>query len=146
MSHVRNQIRAAVKSAVTNLNTTGSHVYTSRTHKLTDNDLPALRIYTDNEEIERLCKTPVYIRHRLPVVIECCVKESGDVDDKVDTITSEVETAIVNDATLAALIKDKQIISTDIEYSNELELPLAIARVTFTIEYHTIDGAPEVAL
>lgn len=146
MSHVRQQIRDAVKSAVTNLNTTGSRVYVSRTYKLTDDNLPALRLYTQDEETERLCKSPVYVKHTLPVAIECCAKQATDVDNKVDTITSEVEAAIVGDSTLAALIKDNQITATDIEYSTEQEQPLAIAKVTFTIIYTTIDGAPETAI
>ena len=52
MAHVRTSIRSAVASRLTGLTTSGSRVYPSRIHPLSDANLPCLRVYLDEEEID----------------------------------------------------------------------------------------------
>ena len=50
MSHVRQQIREQVATTVTGLTTTGSNVFQSRVYPLQDANLPALLVYSINED------------------------------------------------------------------------------------------------
>ena len=49
--HVRKQIRDAIVTLVTGLTTTGSNVFAGRTYALQDSELPALRVYTGDEDL-----------------------------------------------------------------------------------------------
>ena len=57
MAHVRQQIREAAKLALTGLPTTGNNVFSSRVYTLQERELPAINIYTANEESEVLAIT-----------------------------------------------------------------------------------------
>ena len=52
MAHVRTSIRSAIVSRLTGLTTSGARVYPSRIHPLADANLPCLRVYLDEEEID----------------------------------------------------------------------------------------------
>ena len=59
MAHIRKTIRENIGTALTGLSTTGTSVFESRTFPLNFSALPALLIYTKDEEvIEFSLKTP----------------------------------------------------------------------------------------
>ncbi len=82
----------------------------------------------------------------LSLVIEGYVKAVSNYDDTVDTIAKEVETAMGNDVTLNGLAKNSYLESTEIEYDGEGEKPVAVVSLTYTVEYMTIENAPQTAV
>jgi hypothetical protein len=146
MSHVRQQIREAAATLLTGLATTGARVYQSRIYTLRDTDLPCLLINTDDEQDVTLGPGENSAQERsLQLSIRCVSKQVADLDDKLDTMLAEVETALGNQ-TLSNKAKTLQLESISIEMSDELEKPVGIAAAVFRITYYTATGAPATAL
>jgi hypothetical protein len=100
--HYRQQIREKVATLVTGLTTTGSRVHQTRVYPL--ETLPALSVYTAEEEVQEDFEemgehTVVDITLR----IEARSKKNADLDDELDTILSEVQTALAANITLDSL-------------------------------------------
>ena len=99
-NHLRQQIRERFATQVTGLATTGSNVYQSRFYNLEAGELPAILIYTAQEEIEAVSIGSNRVLERtLSLAVECYVKGVTNADDTVDTIAKEVEVAIATDNT-----------------------------------------------
>lgn len=147
MSHVRQQLRERAATTLTGLTTTGSKVYQSRVYPLGSANLPGLLIYTKSEDSEAVTMSGARtLLRNLSLVIEGYVKAVSNYDDTVDTIAKEVETAMGNDVTLNGLAKNSYLESTEIEYDGEGEKPVAVVSLTYTVEYMTIENAPQTAV
>ncbi len=147
MSHVRQQLRERAATTLTGLSTTGSKVYQSRVYPLGAANLPGLLIYTKSEDSEIVTMSGARtLLRNLSLVIEGYVKAVSNYDDTVDTIAKEVETAMGNDVTLNGLAKNSYLESTEIEYDGEGEKPVAVVSLTYTVEYMTIENAPQTAV
>lgn len=147
MSHVRQQLRERAATTLTGLTTTGSKVYQSRVYPLGAANLPGLLIYTKSEDSEIVTMSGARtLLRNLSLVIEGYVKAVSNYDDTVDTIAKEVETAMGNDVTLNGLAKNSYLESTEIEYDGEGEKPVAVVSLTYTVEYMTIENAPQTAV
>jgi len=138
MAHARQQIREAIAAVITGLTTTGTNVYQSRVYPLETAKLPSLIVYTTEEEIEEYNGTRT-IRN-LSVVIEGYAKATSNVDDTLDTIAEEVETAIFADAKIGGRCKFGMLQTTEITLTGEQEKPLGKIEMTFVFIYH-VDGA-----
>lgn len=147
MTHVRKQIRDAAKAALTGLTTTGSNAFQSRVHAIHENTLPAVNVYTANEESELVSITSSGSRlaRTLELVVEAYVKKVSGYDDQIDQIAVEVEEALNSDATLSGLTKWLVPAGVEIEFEGEGEKPVAVATMTFNCLYETIDSDPETA-
>jgi hypothetical protein len=144
MTHVRQQIRAAVVTALTNLTTTKKRIYATRVHPVNDNELPCLLIYTRDENSEPITmQQPRRIRRILTLAVDGVVKLNEGYDNKVDTIAVEVEAALYNNASLNALIKDIFLTATEIKITGEAEKPVAVVSMSFQVEYYTPENNPE---
>jgi len=146
MGHVRQQIREAAATLLTGLTTTGARVYQSRIYTLRDTDLPCLLINTDDEQDVTLGPGENSAQERnLQLSIRCVSKQVTDLDDKLDTMLAEVETALGNQ-TLSGKAKALQLESINIEMSDDLEKPVGIATAVFRVTYYTATGTPATAL
>jgi len=147
MAHVRQQIRERIATEVTGLTTTGTKVYQSRVYPLQSSNLPGLLIYTtaeSSEPIDMGGKSRIFNRV-LTVAIEAYVKGTSNYDDTIDTVCSEVETAL-GGSTINGLVKDIYLESTDINYQGEGDQPLAVATMSWNCLYQTAANAPDTAL
>lgn len=145
-NHLRRQLREAAALALTGLATSGTNVFPSRTHELQDAQLPALRIYTNAEQIEKLHgHTGGEQERALQLMVECCAKAGADLDDTLDGMIKEVEIAIAGAQTLAGAqyIDLKEI---EVEMLGEAEREVGVARMTFEAVLYADMAAPDVAL
>ena len=141
MAHIRKTIRENIGTALTGLSTTGTSVFESRTFPLNFSALPALLIYTKDEEvIEFSLKTPRTQFRQLQVVIEAHIKGTSNIDDTIDTIAEEVEEAMVTDVSRGGHAKDTRLVSTEIEFE-EATSKVGLAIFTYVIEYATVENA-----
>ena len=93
--HMRQQILAAVATAVTGLATTGANVFRGRVSDLQRSELPALRIRMGNEVVEpRTFPAPRTQERRLQVDVVACVREADGLDAALNAIFAEVEVAL----------------------------------------------------
>ena len=145
MSHVREQLRKAVATAVTGLTTTGSKVFSNRVYPLSETDLPCLMITSSGDEIEVMTMhLPYQQQRRTNIRIEAIVRGVTGFDDTLDTICSEVETAIANAS--SALVKGMYLKATGIEFDGSGEQPIVRASMVFYKDLWTESNAPQTAL
>lgn len=143
MPHQRENIRDAIVAAVTSLTTTGSRVYRTRVYPLASDKLPGLVVYCRSETSERevLIGLPSRLVRVAQFVVEGYARATADVDETLDDIASEVETAI-GGAQFTGAARDCTLISTDIDFSNGGDVPLGIVRMTFAVTYRTSETNP----
>lgn len=132
MSHQRTQIRESVATLLTGLTTTGSRVFQSRMRA--QESLPCLLVTTEDESIERITLGGLEER-RLSVVVRGFAKASTELDDTLDTIAAEVETAM--NAYAAARLE-----RIDVDLLDELEKPAGRISLTYIVTYRLQSGAP----
>ncbi len=144
--HLRKQIRMAAAAALTGLGTTGAHVYPSRTEDLEDANLPALRVYTRNEEVvgKTAGNNPIYDR-LLELLVEGVVKADAALDDTMDQIAKEVEQALAANQGIGGA-KFVFLSHTEIDMESEGERDRGLIMMTFNVNYHAAAGSPDVAL
>ena len=146
MAHYREQIRKAVITAVTGLTTTSTRVKSGPVYNLADNTDPTLAVWTrlsvPDYERGQLQQAPLWM---VEVTIEGYVKIHDDLQDTLDDIASEVETAIYSNSALLALCNNYIAMG---EQSIEIDLdgdkPLGKIEMIFNVYYHAAEGSPDV--
>lgn len=144
MAHARESIRKAITTAVTGLTTTGANVFTNHAYPFADADLPNLSIYVAHEAETSGDDGEMgsYEIRILPFQIAVRAKANSTLDDTLDDSCAEVETAIQGAAAIKALVKEIQLISTEIELDNEGEKPVGVARMEWAALYRVDRTAP----
>ena len=139
--HVRKQIRDAVKTLITGLTTTTTSVFASRVYDLEESNLPALLLYTNDEASgPQTMSFPRSIERNLEVVVDAVAKANASLDDTLDTMVKEVETAIAADVTLSGLVKDITLTVIEIGLTGNAQNPTGNARMTFTANYYIVEN------
>jgi hypothetical protein len=147
VAHVRKQIRDNVITTVTGLTTTSTRVYRSRVYPIASGKLPGLCVYTRSETVESGTMTRPRTKMRnLDVVIEGYALANSNLDDSLDQISLEVEEAMVADVTRGGKAKDTELIDVEIEQVGEGETQAGVVRMTFSVQYSTIENDAEVAV
>lgn len=150
MSHVRKQIRDRAKTVLTGLTTAGTNVFDSRIHPFLHDgaELPGLCLYTSTEEIENSDEDTIsHVQTRsLLLVIEGYVAATSAIDDTLDTISAEVETALFADQFLNGLAHGIDLVGSDKELTDGAEQLVGIITMIYRVYYLTYEGAPETAL
>tara|TARA_Y100001937_G_scaffold1817_1_gene2324 strand:+ start:952 stop:1440 length:489 start_codon:yes stop_codon:yes gene_type:complete len=137
-----NLIKQSALKTLTGLSTTGSNIFASRVHNLSSINLPALLLYTVEEESQPLVMNPARsIEKTLTLHLEGYVKQNATYDDKVDDISKEVEEALFTNRLLDGLVKDSFLTNTEIEYESEGDNPLARVVMDFQVVYHHTEGS-----
>ena len=142
--HAHKQIRSAITTALTGLTTTGTRAYANRLRVMADADLPGLRIFLDDEDVEILDMHQPHEQERtLPLIVEACAKDNATLDDTLDLISKEVEIALsapvtVGSTTVRPLYRG---MNFDREQSDK---PVGIKRMRFEITYCAQNTAPDV--
>lgn len=148
--HVRTQCRDAAKTSVTGLATTGSNVFAGRpeSRPLQEGELPGLLVYTNEEESEHTAGTRGSRRKEraCQLMIHGFAQDAADLDKKLDTIAKEVEAALEADPTLGGKAKDVYLTGTVKDSEPDAKTPTGEIVLTFTCEYHTREGVPDVPL
>jgi len=144
-NHVRQQLREAVATAVTGLSTTGSRVYQSRVYPLDTSSLPCLLVTSDGDKSEAITVHSPYQQERATTIrIEGLAKAVSNIDDTLDTISKEVETAIAGSST--AIVKGMIYQGAQIDYDGSGEQPIGKVTMIFTKDLYTLSNAPDVLI
>ena len=153
MTHVRKQIRDRVVADLTGLTTTGGRIFDSRLFNFENAELPALAVYCKNETSERdtmgSSSTQGLARTLIVQVEGYASAPSGSnlMENTLDTIAEEVETALANDWTLNSLAKDCFLSGTDIDFQGQdSDSMVGTMVMEWTVLYRTNTNAPGTAL
>ena len=145
-NHLRRQIRERVATMLTGLSTTGSNVFQSHVYPLENADLPALCIYTQDEEIEvGAMGDPRVCHSTMTLIVDGYAQTSSNLDDQLDQIGKEVQVAMAGDTDINNLVIDSYLSSVDISYSGEGTSPIGIIRHNYSVLYRYAENAPDVA-
>ena len=135
-NHLRRQIRERVATMLTGLSTTGSNVFQSHVYPLENADLPALCIYTQDEEIEvGAMGDPRVCHSTMTLIVDGYAQTSSNLDDQLDQIGKEVQVAMAGDIDINNLVKDSYLSSVDISYSGEGTSPIGVIRHNYSVLY-----------
>lgn len=146
-NHLRRQIRERVATMLTGLSTTGSNVFQSHVYPLENADLPALCIYTQDEEIEvGAMGDPRVCHSTMTLIVDGYAQTSSNLDDQLDQIGKEVQVAMAGDIDINNLVKDSYLSSVDISYSGEGTSPIGIIRHNYSVLYRYAENAPDSSL
>lgn len=144
MSHARTQIRSAVTTLLKGNTAAGNNVYEARVYPINDPKLPALLIYTKQEVVgEQSMSRPRTQQRELMLSVEAYVKARGNVDEVTDDLALEIEQLIAADPTLGGLVKDIALETTETQFSDDGERPVAVATLTFSTLYAVKENAPQ---
>lgn len=144
MSHARQQVRDAVATTVTGLTTTGARVYPGRIHPISRLRLPCLFVYSLEEAVDDSGEVMGLDQwRRLTVAVEAIAEANQSLDDTLDDICAEVETAVHADVTLGGLTKWCEYTGVEIELDEGMQKPVGSARMTFMAEYRVDATDPE---
>jgi hypothetical protein len=145
-SHLHKQIRDAVKTLLTGLTTTGVRVYANRLQPMADANLPGLRVFMDNEEVQgETVHQPQLQERTLTLSVECCAKAATALDDTLDQISKEVETALAAGITISG--KVLPVYYTGMQFDDEQsDKPVGVKRLRFSVEFLAMNNAPDVLI
>lgn len=95
MKHARQTIREAVGALLKSAAITGTRVYENRLYPVQSNDLPCLLVITNGDRSQNTSVNSNPTQQRdVDVQIKAVVKASIDLDDDMDELCAQVETAI----------------------------------------------------
>lgn len=141
MSHARQQIREAVATALTGLTTTSTRVYQSRMRPVGDAGLPCLLVTTDQEEIEQSAQSRQF--RDLTITVRGFAKATANLDDTLDTIAKEVETAMQSAGTLSGKTASGLVLNRiDVDMDDSLDKPAGVIALQYRANYFTAAGTP----
>nr|AKH46903.1 hypothetical protein [uncultured marine virus] len=148
MAHVREQIRDAVVSVVTGLSTTSSRVFVNRQTEITEDELPCLNVSTTSSEmVDEYSDYYRFNTYDLALTIEGFASGETNVDETLEDILAEVDTAIAADVQLeAALGGDKVwfciLESASMDELDEKSTPASTLTMEYRVRYRTSAGDP----
>ncbi len=122
----------------------GQSVFANRSRKVYPEEMPALIVYTRDEQAEIEIGAPRAYKRVLRMAVEIVTDTKDDAvapDDLVDDVTAEIERRMFRDETLTGLVSDVRLSDTEMETNSDGETMHAAARVTFEVHYWT--DAPE---
>ena len=143
-NHLRRQIRERVAPDLTGLSTTGSNVFQTRIFNLEKSKLPCLLIYTEEESVDIYSMaSPRIVGRDLSLIVEGYASAKANVDDTLDQIGKEVETAMAGDIGINSLAMDSYLTDVSISYSGEGSKPTGTIRMTYLVQYRNLENAPD---
>lgn len=144
MSHARTIIRQAVIALLKGNTSAGNNVFEARVYPIDDPKLPALLVYTKLETLgEQSMSRPRTQQRELRLSIEVYVKARGKVDEDTDALALEIEQLIAADVTLGGLVKDMVLDTTETQFSDDGERPVAVAVMNYAILYTVKEHQPQ---
>ena len=144
MSHVREQLRKAVVTAVTGLTTTGSRVFSSRVDPITPSDCPCLIVTSTGDNVNPESVMSGYMQRReTRIQIDAYVNGVTGFDDELDDICLEVETAIASSS--SSLVKGLYYQGVRIEFDRG-EQSIGRGSMVFIKDLFTEATAPQTAI
>lgn len=141
MAHVRQQIREAVATALTGLATTGSRISQARMAPRRAGDLPCLLVETADERIEQGAQSR--LMRELTVIVRGFAKANTSLDDTLDQIAGEVETALASAGSLGGLVPGGITpTQVSIDFDDTLEQPAGVIVMEYRATYFAALGSP----
>lgn len=144
--HQRQTIREAVVAQLVNKTDAAERVFATRQVPWQRTELPGISVYALEEEVDAGASLlPPFgsgeariLSRNLQLAVVAIVSLTEKVDDALDAIALEIETAIDAAPSFGvAAVKDSVLAATEIEIVEEATRPVGVVRLTYNVEYHT---------
>lgn len=137
MTQSRKNIRESVVTILKSAETTaGERVYGNRSRTVWKTELPAILVFSREEESKPYVMGEKPLKRALQLVIQAEVEGTGEIiDDTLDELADQMEDAMKADPTLGDLSTDSTLLQTQIEVSSEGERPYGAIRLTYEVTY-----------
>lgn len=148
MSHVRTQIRDLVAAALKAVPEMSDSVFASRVNPIALKSLPAIMVFTAEEQVETATMGFPRTQFRaLSVFVDVVIALREDYDDELDAFQVEVEKILGGSDFLgewtAAGIKNFSLVGANKAMSGEGETTTCATRMEYRAEYATRENDPE---
>lgn len=139
--HERQAIREAVITRLAGPGPTyptaaGARVFKTRLSPIRGLELPALNVYTDDEVSDAKNTAPVELARVVPVVVEGWVALTSGVDDALDALALQIETAMDSDSSFGDTV-ESTLTLTQFGYKLEGERQMGCVHLEYTTTYRT---------
>lgn len=143
MTHQRQLIREAAAALLVDQGPWQDRIYRNRMRPLSQlpgqrsarSKLPALVIYTRNEQAEVFNVAPRTYRCTVELVFEYIADDSDTLDDQLDDGAEIIERIIGRNDTLSGTANDSEYSSSQLAFSDQGERNLGSIILTFAVEY-----------
>lgn len=142
--HERQAIREAVVAQLVGVapafrTSARDRVTKSRMAPMRGGELPAINVYTDGEETDANSKNsaPRELMRTMTVTIEAWAKYAENVDDALDDLALEIETAMDGDLNLANTAFDSVLERTEIGIKLDGDRPMGCVHLEYAVTFHT---------
>jgi hypothetical protein len=148
LMHARQAIRYAIAELLRSTATAGNHVFPSRLFSLDESELPSISVFTtDDSNVETVTKLtlsrPPLVQRELPVVIEAHAVMDETIDDVLDNLAVEIETAMAQAIMIGGTQISARLVSTQTTFSGESELQVGVIRLIYAATYATRENTPD---
>ncbi len=143
MAHQRQLIRQAVRALLLNQTAALAKIETTRVTRYRKSELPAIAVYTSEEMVAEASSTtaPRELTRELDVVIAGWVGFGDGMDDAMDDLALEIETAMHADPYLGGLAGDSILKASTMAVDGEGDALMGFLTLTYGVTYRTL--APE---
>ncbi len=148
MPHERQDLRDAVVTQLVAAGmSVGSRVYKTRMGPIRATELPAVCVYISDETVDPTSRmtAPREMKRTAKVVVEAYARATEDVDDVLDALALEVETAMDVDLNFDETAFDSVLTSTELGIQMTGDRPMGAVQLTYSVIYHSDSrvAAPE---
>lgn len=143
--HARRQVREAAVADLTGLATTGSNVFTSRVSPLSESEMPGMYVMLRDERADIEGQALGKVARTGNLVIEAWAQGGEGLEDTLDGIAAEVETAIYGATPqLSGVLQNIGAPTTqvDLPASDDNSRRTGIIRILFPVVYRTALSDP----
>ena len=141
MTHARTQIRRAFVDTLESI--TAVTIHNGRVFPFHDGILPAITVFSREESISEDAGRKARQQQRnLLVSTQIYLKSDDSLDDDLDDFAELIEIAVFQSTSINPLVRCLDLISTEIEITQEGERQMGDCTLTFSCKYLTNDGAP----
>jgi hypothetical protein len=140
--HPRHQIREAVVAQLLGATAAEERVFPTRFVPWKKLALPGIAVYALEETVEAVRTLPRELVRSLRIEVLAVVSGTEQVDDAVDALALEIETALHADPSFGGTAEDSLLSSTQIGTDEDQGRPLGAARLVYDVRYYT-PAAPE---
>jgi hypothetical protein len=133
------QVVDALAALLVPVSATAGRVYTSRTHPLTEDNLPCWRVFVAEEQVDPVELGARINQHLLQVNAEATVRAVADADDAINALAAQGLAALF----AGTPANDLQLIGIDRDFDGEGEAALARVRLRLQARIHVAAATPE---
>lgn len=147
MAHARQQIREAVIAKIHAIGIANAKVMKARTNRVDPVDGPVLIVFAPQEQsdVSAMGSAPPLDR-TLSISLEAYVKGDVDIEDDLDDLAVDIETAFGSDPKLGGLIKSIRLTSTESDIGGGSEQRAANMQMVYEVRYRTKSDQPSILI